>query len=152
MAEPVHQHNGDPQIGIVVRDLEATTPFYRDGLGLPYLEDFDGPSGYMRRFRLGSGAILKLMVLPEPPTETNQPEGMFGGITGLRWLTIGVDDIEQVIERCEALGGRVPRPLVEWSPGHFCAVVEDPEGSCWVEIFPREQHLVDQANRAGNAS
>jgi catechol 2,3-dioxygenase-like lactoylglutathione lyase family enzyme len=134
---------GNPEIGIIVRDLEATTSFYRDGLGLPHLEDFDGPAGFQRRFACGDGAILKLMRLPDAPPTHVHPGGIFGGANGVRWITIAVDDIEAVFRRCEETGGTVPVALHEWSPGNQAGVVEDPEGNVWVELVPRSPSGAD---------
>src|SRR5207237_8852156 len=55
------------EVGIVVRDLEATTSFYRDGLGLPHVADLPLPLGLQRRFACGDG-IVKLIQLKEQPT------------------------------------------------------------------------------------
>jgi catechol 2,3-dioxygenase-like lactoylglutathione lyase family enzyme len=128
------EYYGNPEIGFILRDIEASTPFYRDGLGLQHLEDFDGPAGLQRRFRCGDGAILKLMKLPEPPTIPAHPGGIFGGAVGVRWITLAVDDIDEVVARCVAAGGSVGFPITEWAPGRKAACVEDPEGSCWIEL------------------
>jgi predicted enzyme related to lactoylglutathione lyase len=124
---------GPMQVGIVVRDLEAMTPFYRDAIGLPHVTDLTVPFGRMRMFSCGDGR-LKLLQLNDAPDKDNPPDGIYGASTGLRWVTVAVTDIEKVIERCEALGGTASQPLVEFQPGKFVAIVEDPEASCWVEL------------------
>ena len=124
------------EVGIVVRDLEATTPFYRDALGLEHVADLPLPLGLQRRFAYGGG-IVKLMQLDAAPTRSNPPGGITGDSTGLRWFTVKVTDIEEVVDRCLAAGGRVASPLVEWQPGRKVVVVEDPEGSCWIELAER---------------
>jgi predicted enzyme related to lactoylglutathione lyase len=129
------------EVGIVVRDLESVTPFYRDGLGLVHLTDREIPPGIQRRFQCGGG-ILKMLQPKEPPTGSNPNDG-FDNTTGLRWFTLSVKDIEQVIERCVTLGGRVVHPLTNWK-GTKVVMVEDPAGSCWIELFERGYEAIGE--------
>jgi catechol 2,3-dioxygenase-like lactoylglutathione lyase family enzyme len=124
------------QAGIVVRDLEAMTPFYRDGLGLAPVADLDLPHGRMRLFACGD-AVLKLLQLKIPTTASNPPGGNLIGCTGFRWLTVSVDDIEDVVARCVEHGGNVVWPIEEYAPGLIVASVEDSEGNGWVELVER---------------
>lgn len=126
----------DLQVGIVVRDLEAVTPFYRDGLGLSVIADETPPIGRMRFFACGGGT-LKLLEPTATPDAGNPPGGLTAGVTGLRWFTLAVSDIEAACERCMAAGARLVEPIFEWAPGTRLMVVEDPEGSCWVEVVQR---------------
>jgi predicted enzyme related to lactoylglutathione lyase len=127
---------GIVEIGIVVNDLEAATPFYTDGLGLHHLVDLDlGPLGVQRRFAHGD-AVIKLIEPPEAPELSNPPGGLEGGATGLRYATVAVDDIEGVVARCEQLGAKIPYPIMEWKPGSKVAIVEDFDGN-WFEIVVR---------------
>jgi predicted enzyme related to lactoylglutathione lyase len=119
------------QVGMVVRDLDALTPFYRDGLGLVHVRDAVLPHGVQRRFACGGG-IFKILQPKEAPTGSNPP-GHKDSATGLRWFSFNVSGIEQVIERCVALGGRVVQPLAIWG-STMVAIVEDPEESCWIEL------------------
>jgi predicted enzyme related to lactoylglutathione lyase len=118
-----------------VRDLDAVTPFYRDGLGLVHVRDAVLPHGTQRRFACGGG-VLKLLQPKQAPTGSNPP-GHKDSATGLRWFTLRVSGIEQVIERCVALGGRVVQPLADWGTA-MIVLVEDPAGSCWIELAERK--------------
>ena len=129
--------DGHLEVGIVVRDLQAVTPFYQDGLGLAHIVDLDLPMGLMRRFTCGTG-ILKLMQLTDAPTSANPPGGMTGGSTGLRWFSFRVRDLEEVSRRCVAAGGRVAWPLEEWGSLRVM-ILEDPEANCWVEIAEQRE-------------
>lgn len=122
------------QVGIIVRDIEAMTPFYRDGLGLEVVGDMSPPVGQMRFFSCGNDGLIKLMQLAEAPTTSNPPGGIHGASTGLRWFTVRTPDIEAVSARCEALGAKVVSPIQEWAPGTKILIIEDPEGNCWVEV------------------
>jgi predicted enzyme related to lactoylglutathione lyase len=124
---------GHPEVGIVVRDVDAVTEFYRDGLGLPHVADLPIPIGLQRRFAY-QDSIIKLLQLEDEPTTSNPPGGVTGGATGLRWLTLQLADLEGVLERCEAAGGKVVMPIQQWEGGSKFMILEDPEGSCWIEI------------------
>jgi predicted enzyme related to lactoylglutathione lyase len=133
MAEETRR-GGTLQVGIVVRDIEAMTPFYRDGLGLEHLSDSSHEIGLMRRFACGDDGIVKLLQLADPPTASNPAGGIRGSSTGLRWLTVRVPNIEETLSRCEAAGAKVVSPIEEWRPGSKLMILEDPEGNCWVEV------------------
>ena len=137
MTEAAAQVDG-LQVGVVVRDLEKTTRFYQEGLGLPHVRDYAAPIGLMRFFACGD-AMIKLMQLKDAPTTANPPGGIRGGSTGLRWLTVLVSDIEEVFRRCEVAGARVVQPIFEWQPGAKLMILEDPEGNCWVEVSERRK-------------
>jgi predicted enzyme related to lactoylglutathione lyase len=124
---------GRMEVGIVVADLEVTTPFYRDGLGLRHVGDLTTGLGQMRRFACGDG-VVNLQELNEGPIGSSAPGGAPARCTGMRWLTISVDDIEAVFERCEAAGARVVQPVKDFGPEWKLGILEDPEGSCWVEL------------------
>jgi catechol 2,3-dioxygenase-like lactoylglutathione lyase family enzyme len=118
---------GKIEVGIVVRDLDAAAAFYRDVLGLEYIGELEVPVGIIKRFAKGD-AVVKLFRLHETPALANPPGGSRGG-TGLRYLTVQVDDVERRVERCVAAGCAVAVPTFEFEPGRLVAVVEDPEGN-----------------------
>src|SRR5579864_4728616 len=99
------------EIGIAVRDLGSTAAFYRDVLGLEYLGELEVSVGLMERFAAGD-AILKLLRLHETPPDANPPGGPREA-TGLRYLTLHVDDVEHGVRRCLAAGHAVPVPTFE---------------------------------------
>lgn len=115
-------------LGIVVRDIDACLPFYRDVLGLRVLFDFDLPGGsHMWQLAVGP-CVLKLVTHTPTPTPANPPGGSQGG-TGLRYWTMGVEDIEAAVARCEEAGAPVPLPVLQLLPGVRIAMIEDPEGN-----------------------
>jgi catechol 2,3-dioxygenase-like lactoylglutathione lyase family enzyme len=143
------------EVGIVVRDLEAVTPFYRDGLGLRHIMDLRMPfddvhavhnpnRGTNRRFAYGDN-IIKLLQWDEPPMASNPPGGAYG-ITGLRYISLLADDPEEVVRRCVEAGGRVviPVQLIQGIAGPTkYSVVEDPEGNAWIEVGWRRRSVSD---------
>jgi catechol 2,3-dioxygenase-like lactoylglutathione lyase family enzyme len=124
---------GSVQVGILVRDLDAMTDFYGGTLGLDYIGDLDIPGGIMKRYRCGDGTV-KLVRFDADQPGTNPPNGMLGGATGLRYVTLDVGDVAATLARCEAGGHKVAIPLMEFLPGLPVAIVEDPEGN-WVELM-----------------
>lgn len=115
-------------LGVVVRDIDACLPFYRDVVGLPCLFDFDLPGG-SHMWQLGVGdCVLKLVTHGKTPEAANPPGGSTGG-TGLRYFTIGTDDIDAAVEKCTEAGAPVPLPVTQLMPGIRIAMVEDPEGN-----------------------
>jgi len=115
-------------LGIVVRDIDACLPFYRDALGLKLLMDFKLPGG-SHMWQLACGpCVVKLVTHDPAPAAANPPGGSAGG-TGLRYWTMGVDDIDAAVAKCEAAGAPIPLPVLELMPGIRIAMVEDPEGN-----------------------
>ncbi len=129
---------------MVVRDLEASLRFYRDGLGLDLLHDrqvegdwpglFGAPSRRVRAVFLGDagvpddqGGVLELNVF-----EGDVPAGLPPSPprTGFFLLSFFVD-VEAVLSRLAALGlGGPPRRVTQPTPGGpvTLATVRDPDG------------------------
>ena len=129
---------------MVVRDLEASLRFYRDGLGLDLLADrqvegnwpelFDAPSRSLRAVFLGDArvpddhsGVLELNVL-----EGTVPEGppVSPPRTGFLMLSFFVD-VEAALGRLGRLGlGGSPRRVTQPTPGGpvTIATVRDPDG------------------------
>jgi predicted enzyme related to lactoylglutathione lyase len=125
------------EVGVVVRDADAMAAFYGDVIGLQYVGDLDFAGGTMRRYAHGD-AVVKLVSTAEPPTLSNPPNGPAGGASGLRYLTLQVDDVEATVKRVSDAGHAVPVPTFEFEPGVFVSLVEDPEGN-WVELVQQPQ-------------
>jgi predicted enzyme related to lactoylglutathione lyase len=119
------------EVGIIVRDLEAQMAFYRDTLGLEQREALVVPGGVQERLAWGA-AIIKLVHFEQPPEAANPPNGIMGG-TGIRYITLYVDDLEASVQRCLDDGHAVPIAPMDFSPTVRVAIIEDPEGN-WVEL------------------
>jgi len=114
-------------LGIIVVDEEAMLRFYRDTLGLEYLnKQTVGPGGYMHRLACGE-SVIKLVVPPETPA-ARSPRGTRTQ-TGLRYFTIVVSNLEEVVARCEAAGLEFHVPLKPATHGGMYAQVYDPDGN-----------------------
>ena len=59
--------------------------------------------------------------------------GMMGG-TGMRYFTLTVTNLDEVLADCEAAGAKIIWPRREVRPGVNVGMVEDPDGN-WVEFL-----------------
>jgi methylmalonyl-CoA/ethylmalonyl-CoA epimerase len=91
-------------IGIAVRALADSVPFYRDVLGLPVvpLDDADGAS------IIGLAAGESLVELLEP-REAGTPVAKFLDTRGpgIHHICFAVDDLDDALARCRAAGIRL---------------------------------------------
>jgi lactoylglutathione lyase len=119
-------NNDAIEIGIVVADAERSLAFYRDVLGLAYIGDLEFPGAHMWRFQAG-GSVVKLLEMDPAPQAANPPGETTA--TGLRYLSLFVSNIDEVVAQVAADGCAVPIPVTEFQPGARFAFVEDPEGN-----------------------
>jgi catechol 2,3-dioxygenase-like lactoylglutathione lyase family enzyme len=118
-------------VGIVTNDTDAMMAFYVDLLGLELVETSPVPGGTMRKLRWGNSAV-KIVQLNRR-TDISAPRGGLRGATGLRYLTIRLDDLAKVVAACESARVRVVVSATQIRPGLRIAIVEDPDGN-WVEF------------------
>jgi catechol 2,3-dioxygenase-like lactoylglutathione lyase family enzyme len=114
------------EIGIVVRDPDKALAFYRDVLGLPYLGDLEFPGTHMWRFKAG-GSVVKLLGQDPTPDAANPPGEV--PATGLRYLSLFVSNIDELVREVAEFGCTIAIPVTEFQPGARFAFVEDPEGN-----------------------
>jgi catechol 2,3-dioxygenase-like lactoylglutathione lyase family enzyme len=137
------------EVGISVLDLEGMIAFYRDVLGLAFVNTHDmGPTagmatalsaaGYeIARLQAPGGERVKLVrakaPLPAPAGGGTASVGE-GGILGRRgivYLTFIIADLDGAIRHLAAHGAHLltGATKVEPRPGVFLAFAEDPEGN-----------------------
>jgi catechol 2,3-dioxygenase-like lactoylglutathione lyase family enzyme len=120
-------------LGIVVRDTEAALHFYRDVLGFEHVGEMPVPGGgTMQRLMCGT-SLIKLVSYAKPPEAANPPGGL-NRATGMRYWTISLSNMEEVVKACEEEGRKIAVPITEIRPGVTIAMVEDPDGN-WVELL-----------------
>ena len=119
-------------LGVIIRDSEASLRFYRDTLGLDHIADVDMPAGVMHRLQWGT-SLVKLNRPHQPPAAANPPGGI-ATATGLRYFTLTVPDLDAMVARSEAGGYATVIARREVRPGVVIAMVEDPDGN-WVEFL-----------------
>ena len=115
------QTKGLYHIHLVVRDLERSLRFYRDGFGME--EQFR--SGATMVF-LSTPGSDDLVTLNEDPAEVDQA-GVNGGVGHFGFKLADASDLDAAIAEVEAAGGRLIR-RGEHAPGAPFAYVEDPDG------------------------
>jgi catechol-2,3-dioxygenase len=115
---------GGPEIGLVVRDLERMLRFYRDLLGLPVYKEREYPGVHLVWMRCGGGSV-KLVQLEESPDGEPLP-GVWDS-TGLRYITLVVDNLDEMADAVEAAGERVAYRRANDEVRN--AMLVDPEGN-----------------------
>ncbi len=131
---PVKLSKPSIDLGIVTTNGEAMLGFYRDLLGLQYVQAMPMPSGRpgtMHRMMCGD-CLIKLVVVPQVPAKS-PPDGI-GGASGYRYWTMTVSNLGEIVASCQAAGVKVVIPEKEIRPGVSIAMVEDPDGN-WVEFL-----------------
>ena len=121
-------------VGIVTNNGDAMLEFYRDVVGLTFEATMKLEAlGIARMDRLQCNDSVLKLVTPIADVGAG-PGGGIDGATGLRYLTITVDDVRAAVADCEEAGAPVAWPPVESRPGVTVAMVEDPDGN-WVEFL-----------------
>ena len=120
--------------GIVVADADRALDFWRDTLGFPLDEVRELPNGEGSQYRLRCGeSLVKLLALTNPPATAGGGPPRDG--RGLRYLTIFVDNLDDLVENCRGAGYRITmEPQVSPIFPNRIAFVEDPDGN-WLELF-----------------
>lgn len=120
-------------IGIIAKDIDAMMTFYGESLGLELEATIPMPGGgTMNRFKVGD-SIVKVIALDPAPTAEAEPGGIRAA-SGYRYWTIHVPDLEGIVGKVEAAGGKVVVPIRTIREGVAIAFVEDPDGN-WVELL-----------------
>jgi catechol 2,3-dioxygenase-like lactoylglutathione lyase family enzyme len=114
-----------PEIAVVVRDVGPMLSFYRDLLGLELDRERDFPGIHLWWLRCGGG-FVKLVCLDATPEAAN-PEGGLRGASGLRYITLEVDNVEEMARAAAAGGGRLVYSTT--LDDLTMAMLEDPEGN-----------------------
>jgi catechol 2,3-dioxygenase-like lactoylglutathione lyase family enzyme len=120
-------------LGLVTTHGEPMLAFYRDLLGLKPLREMPMPGGKGVMHQLACGdSLVKLVVLPEVPAVA--APGGIQGASGLRYFTISVSNLGDMMRACAAAGHKVMVAERELRPGVRIGIVADPDGN-WVEFL-----------------
>ncbi len=123
------------QIGIVPRDLQRSIAFYRDVMGFTYVGAMPVIEGRTLHLFDVDGGVLKLLEQSgETPAPAPHIAGPFARVTGVRWMTFDVTDLDAVVARCA--GRRFQMAVTELRPGLRVCIVEDDDGNA-VELVER---------------
>jgi predicted enzyme related to lactoylglutathione lyase len=114
------------ETGIVSTDT-ALVAFYAEVFGLEAIEPDVYPTGALYRLFI-PGGFVKVFVPAETPAPGPTSE-RFTDLTGIRYFTAHVDDLDGVVERATARDGTVVMPAFELRPGVRLAIISDPDGN-----------------------
>ena len=115
-------------LGIVVRDKDASLRFYRDTLGFEFVAESDMGGGMMMQRLMCGTSMIKLVTFTQTPELAN-PGGGINGATGYRYWTISVSNLEALVDEAKAAGYKVPVEPREIRAGVSIAMIEDPDGN-----------------------
>lgn len=127
----------DPRITLVtlgVSDVHESIRFYRDGLGFPMAER--EPDSDAAFFTLDGTwlSIYPRESLAEDATVPVDGDG-FSGIT-LAHNVPSKAEVDEILERAEAVGGRAVKPAGEAFWGGYSGYFADPDGHLWEIAYP----------------
>jgi catechol 2,3-dioxygenase-like lactoylglutathione lyase family enzyme len=123
-------------IGVLVRDVDGCLKFYCEDLGLKKVGEVPFPGNRVQhRIQIGN-SVLKLMENKDgaPPAG---PRGRTSQ-AGIRYFTISVSNLPQLVKDLEAKGLQFVVPLTSTRPGVQIAMVEDPDGNTVELLEARE--------------
>lgn len=120
-------------LGIVTTNGDAMLAFYRDVIGLRYVEAIPRPGGAGTMHRMLCGdSLIKLVVVPEVAAPA--APGGIAGASGYRYWTITVSNLAEAVEACGKAGAKIIIADRQVRPGVRIGMVEDPDGN-WVEFL-----------------
>jgi len=121
-------------LGIVVSDGAKALAFYRDTLGFDHVGTMPMPGGGGTMERLMCGTSLIKVVVPDKVLPAKAAGGGIQGAYGMRYWTISVTNLDEILGACSSKGYRVVVPRRTARPGLDIGIVEDPDGN-WVEFI-----------------
>jgi catechol 2,3-dioxygenase-like lactoylglutathione lyase family enzyme len=128
-------------VAIVTRSSSRLVGFYREVLGLEVVGEIrvSGavPDGLLTRLSAG-GSTLKILQFDAEPGE-DAPRGAPADATGLRYLTVGVEDLVTALKACGDAGIEVALPLTVLNADLAIAFVHDPDGNVVELVGPAPQ-------------
>jgi catechol 2,3-dioxygenase-like lactoylglutathione lyase family enzyme len=133
------------EVGIVSTS-RALVDFLAEVFELDELTPIESSVGTIYRLLAGS-ATVKVLVPKERP-KVGERVDPFHGATGLRYLTMRVDDLEPVVDRATARRARVRQARRELRPGVDLVVLEDPDGNV-IEVIEDRPLAAAQTQAAG---
>lgn len=119
-------------LGMLVSDIKASLRFYRDLLGLEFVETTPLWFGTLHRLRFGTSEFKLTQPNTMPP---KGPIGMEAQL-GFRYVTFQVTNLSELCRELKAKGIEFPIPEKEVRPGVRIAMVKDPDGNI-VEFVQR---------------
>jgi lactoylglutathione lyase len=120
-------------VGIVSATPDRLVDFYAGCLGFEPLKPIVFPSGAVHRLRAGSSILRVFQPGAEPEAARTD---RFDAVSGVRYFTLVVDDVQAVLDACRAFGLDTADNPTQTGPGSYLAMIQDPEGN-WIEVQSR---------------
>lgn len=116
-------------VGIVARDPQALLAFYGEFLGLPEVRQLDlsDSAGVVLHFLQAGSSHVKIVAPKNAPAAENPPGGLVGA-TGIRYVTMPVTSLDEIVAGLAAAGGEMLQPMIDFE-GMRVAIIADPEGN-----------------------
>ena len=119
-------------VGIITNNGDKMLAFYRDVLGFAQEPSIPFP-GLGTIHRLVCGNSILRIVAADNAVE-NVSGGAFASRNGIRYLTINITNLDQVVADCKAFGCNIAVDIRELRPGVRCCQLQDPDGN-YVEFI-----------------
>jgi catechol 2,3-dioxygenase-like lactoylglutathione lyase family enzyme len=120
-------------VGILASDIKASLRFYKDLLGLKFVEERPVSNGTMHRLRFGDSDFKLIDPSKCPP---QGPVGVNGQL-GYRAVAFCITNLTQVCDELRKKGVEFAVEPKEARPGVRIAMVKDPDGNI-VEFVERQ--------------
>ena len=115
-------------IGIVTVNKGSVLNFYENILGFTNETQIPFPGlGIVNKLSYGIGYI-KILVLDNDPLNDN-PVGDFSMSNGIRYITINLSNLDEIINLCNDNGINIINPGTTIRPGVEVALIQDPDGN-----------------------
>lgn len=122
-------------IGMITNNGEKMLAFYCGVLGFKQDAPIPFP-GLGVICRLNCGESVLRIVVADTVLE-NVAGGEFASRNGLRYITINIQNIDEVVGECRQFGSAIAVEIRDLRPGVRCAQVQDPDGN-YVEFICAE--------------
>jgi catechol 2,3-dioxygenase-like lactoylglutathione lyase family enzyme len=120
------------EVGLVSADA-GLVDFLAGVFGLERQAPTESPVGMLHKLD-APGAVIKVMVPNDPPKRGDGEP--FLAMKGIRYLSLYVTDLDDVLARCRIRGGAVLLEPFEFEPGSRIAIISDPDGNSIEVISP----------------